>query len=654
MNSHRWRLISRLIDCMWDYTDLSDTANQVAWLIHEELACGATVMLLDELDPDNAICAFAVPPERRAAAEPMLRSFSIPDIQALIGALDTRAWYGLAELEEHLSGQAVSRRLAEYARMAELVEAVACPIPGRHNAPCGLILGTRGPEGTPFNADDRFALVGAADSVGMGLAMGLATDEARRATARWERAFNLSPFGYAVSDTESRFSEINPAGAQILGRTPAEVLGLRTREVFDVTDDEYDPAPLAALVNDDVPYLLDERRVRRRDGSTRWIYRSLTMGRDAKGVPTEAHMIFMDVTDEREAETRAELYANLVESAPDFIGVAELTGQLRYLNRAGRALVHLPDEVDITTTRITDFNPTDMASAYERWTDTGTFQGDGELRDWADGSLIPVSERAFVVNDPHTGEPMAIGSIQRDIRERLGSEKAIADLAEQRRVLLTELLAAEQAERARIAGDVHDDALQLLAAGQLRLQLLLGQLDRGDVAAARSAADHVADMLSDAQAQLRRLLLDLESPTEPGRGLEEALRETAQSFFADTPTVVTITGTLSELPSDVAAVFYRAGREAVSNARQHAHADHLTVRLAEDAGSWWMTVGDDGVGVPEPIPYRPGHLGVRGMSNRVAALGGSFTIRRAAAGGTEVVLRVPRSASAGSGDLVQH
>jgi signal transduction histidine kinase len=190
--------------------------------------------------------------------------------------------------------------------------------------------------------------------------------------------------------------------------------------------------------------------------------------------------------------------------------------------------------------------------------------------------------------------------------------------------------------------------MQLLAAAQLRMQLLVNQLSRGEgeprSALTHQAAENVAALLSQAQAQLRRVLLDLEAPTGPERELHEALWQTAQSFFADTETAVTVTGGLSEVPSEIASVFYRAGREAVSNARRHAEAAHVHVRLIEDPHSWSMEVVDDGVGIPLPIPHRPGHLGVRGMHNRIAAVGGTMTVGRNSDRGTRVKLWVPRSA----------
>ncbi len=219
----------------------------------------------------------------------------------------------------------------------------------------------------------------------------------------------------------------------------------------------------------------------------------------------------------------------------------------------------------------------------------------------------------------------------------------VVQLAEQRRVLLGELVNAEQAERERIAHDVHDDSIQLLAAAGLRMQILLNELDRdGDTDKARTAG-FIADLLHEAQGSLRRLLLDLEPAESEHRHIHDALREVTDSFFADSTTSVTISGTLTDLPSEVASVLFRAGREAVSNARRHAEASAVHVLLAEDELHWRVEVIDDGVGIPEEIPARAGHLGVRGMQNRLKALGGTCTIGRGPDGGTRVTLAVPRS-----------
>ena len=644
VGGHRWRLINRLIEIFWSNTDLQRAADESARIISEEIGDGATVILLDEVFSGEAVYAISTSPERQQVAEQMFSRLSMDDLHRLVRAFDERPARTVNTIAAVLPDGPTSEVLLSYSEHTELRDVALCPIPGRHGLPRGVIICSRNRESERFASEDLAALVSAADSIGMGVAMGLSRMLEEHATHRWQRAFEISPFGYAIFDMEQRVVAINPAGCEIFGRSLDDAVGLPWSEIGHPADREPDLAEVGELIREEVPYIMGVRRVRQPDGTERWIHRSLTVIRDTLGAPAEFHLQFMDITEQRLAEAQAELFRALVESSPDFVGVANLDGSVSYINAAGRAMVGLPEDFDVTTTRIAQYG---KPVPEPTWIPEGTWAGDDDLRDWRDDTYIRCAAVSFVVKDIHSGKPTGIATVQHDIRDRLAAEQVISDLAEQRRVLLAELVSAEQAERSRIAGDVHDDALQLLAAGQLRLHLLLEQLDRADVGAARQAAEDVADLIGDSQRQLRRLLLDLEPPIGSTRQLQDALRATAESFFADTATTVTITGTLSELPPDVAAVFYRAGREAVSNARRHARADHVLVRLAEDDTCWTMTVLDDGVGVPDSIPYRPGHLGVRGMSNRAAALGGSFTIGRQQEGGTRVVLSVPRPHSAG-------
>jgi signal transduction histidine kinase len=345
--------------------------------------------------------------------------------------------------------------------------------------------------------------------------------------------------------------------------------------------------------------------------------------------------------------SRAQVFQSLAQSSPDFIGIVGADGRIVFVNDAGRELIGMPDELDITTTVMSDYYsasapPNDQVVATWPQLQHQTWEGNSTLRDWRDDSEIAVSVRTFTIADIETHEPNAIATVQRDMRPEIAARRAIADLAEQRRILLGELVNAEQAERERIAQDVHDDSIQLLAAASLRSQLMLNQLEADS--AAHKTASAIGELIRTAQGSLRRLLLDLEPASGPDRRLDVSLRQVVEAFFADSSTTVAVTGTLSDVPSEVAAVLYRAGREAVSNARRHAVAEHVTVALSEDNTHWHMTVDDDGIGMPLTIPERPGHLGLKGMRSRVEALGGTVMITNRPGGGTRVHLEVPRPA----------
>ena len=174
------------------------------------------------------------------------------------------------------------------------------------------------------------------------------------------------------------------------------------------------------------------------------------------------------------AEKQLELlrYRSLVEATSDFVGIADLSGRLVYLNPGGRHLVGLDEEADVTRTRISDFLTADGVAVWEavrrpQMLALGSWQGESTLRDFRGGPPIPVAISTFGIRHPSTAEPWLIATVQKDITDRVAAEREARDLADQRQVLLDHLVQAQETERSRIAADVHDDSVQALAAVEL-------------------------------------------------------------------------------------------------------------------------------------------------------------------------------------------
>ncbi len=118
----------------------------------------------------------------------------------------------------------------------------------------------------------------------------------------------------------------------------------------------------------------------------------------------------------------------LVETSSDFIAIAGLDGAVRYLNPAGRALVEMDPDIDVTTTAIQDYLTAEGIEASERVeqpavVEHGRWEGESTLRR-ADGASIPVEISSFLMHHPETGEPFALATVQRDITERLAAVRA--------------------------------------------------------------------------------------------------------------------------------------------------------------------------------------------------------------------------------------
>jgi len=200
-----------------------------------------------------------------------------------------------------------------------------------------------------------------------------------------------------------------------------------------------------------------------------------------------AAWIGRDVTELRNAEAalrsaNADLkqFKALVEASPDFIAIAGLDGNVKYVNPGGRRLIGMDPDVDVTTTTIPDYLTAEgLEASLEQEQPAvianGHWEGESTLRSYQ-GPPIPVAISSFLIRDIETGEPFARATVQRDISERLAAETAVRELADQRQALLARLVDAQDEERARIAADVHDDPVQALASVDLRLGLLKRRL----------------------------------------------------------------------------------------------------------------------------------------------------------------------------------
>jgi signal transduction histidine kinase len=218
------------------------------------------------------------------------------------------------------------------------------------------------------------------------------------------------------------------------------------------------------------------------------------------------------------------------------------------------------------------------------------------------------------------------------------------------------LVEAQDAERARIADDVHDDSIQALAAVDFRLSALKKRL-RTQAPDEADGVQTVIDAVREAAQRLRNLLFELETPALEA-SLVEALEDAATHVFdnAGTDWTVRQRGT-SVLAPAVRVSAYRIAREAMVNVRKHARASTLTVTVDARPDGVRVDVVDDGIGVAATLQPRSGrrHSGVVGMRDRAAVCGGWWHVAAGPSGaGTHVSFFLPAAAGAADdGDLAE-
>jgi signal transduction histidine kinase len=212
--------------------------------------------------------------------------------------------------------------------------------------------------------------------------------------------------------------------------------------------------------------------------------------------------------------------------------------------------------------------------------------------------------------------------------------------------LLTELVAAEEETRRRIALDIHDDTAQAVAAAGLRMDALAAELkdpaEQEAVLKARTA-------LGEANRRLRRLLFELRPPALDEAGLGPALELFLTDSFTHDGFDWRVENRLEDEPTPEArAILYRVALEALTNVRKHANASMVEVLLERRGAGVVLRVRDDGGGfdLPAPdAPAEPGHIGLVSMRERAEAAGGRFAMRSTPGSGTTVEFWMPEVGS---------
>jgi two-component system, NarL family, sensor histidine kinase LiaS len=219
----------------------------------------------------------------------------------------------------------------------------------------------------------------------------------------------------------------------------------------------------------------------------------------------------------------------------------------------------------------------------------------------------------------------------------------LRDLAQQNSELARQVeTTAIQAERLRLARDLHDDIAQQLFSLSAQAAALLEQFGR-DPSLGATQAQAVATLADQTLLDLRAILVDLRPSQVRQRGLAEALQELCQRWQTahgiPVETAMVLDGRY--LPSGVADGIYRVAQESLSNVAKHAEAHAVFVSLVEGQRQITLSVTDDGHGFDPAHAAGGGHFGLVSMQERARALGGTLVIERDTHQGTTVRLTVP-------------
>ena len=228
----------------------------------------------------------------------------------------------------------------------------------------------------------------------------------------------------------------------------------------------------------------------------------------------------------------------------------------------------------------------------------------------------------------------------------------VTDLTEARRTeallrsLTHRVVQAQEAERGRVAFELHDHITQLLCAVLVRSQVLAEKLSSRD-GTSKKEAIKLRELLGETAEEVERISRNLRPSVLDELGLLPVLRDTITEFAQRTGVSIKLACVplTARLPADIELTLYRILQEALKNVEQHARARQVTVQLTQPGKNVQLAIQDDGRGFdPEHPPARrpgKGGLGLLSMRERATYVGGAFTVKSLRRGGTVIEVHIP-------------
>jgi signal transduction histidine kinase len=245
---------------------------------------------------------------------------------------------------------------------------------------------------------------------------------------------------------------------------------------------------------------------------------------------------------------------------------------------------------------------------------------------------------------------IAESAYQRAEAERRGEE--LGELNLRARALNDELqktvgkvIRAQEEERRRIGRELHDETVQLLSAAAVRI----GELEEHVPAQQRHLGDGLSEIrgiLTDALWEVRKIIVALRPSDLDDLGLIPAMSAYARNRLTDAGVAVEahLERPAQRLALDVETTVFRIAQEAVNNISRHAAAQHAVIRFHQRNGTVELNVEDDGIGF-DPDQVRASEqgegLGLLGMKERAALLGGALELKSRPGRGTSISVRIP-------------
>jgi PAS domain S-box-containing protein len=491
-----------------------------------------------------------------------------------------------------------------------------------------------------------------------------AAEEALRASEqRFRGYFEMGLVGMAIASPDEKLVLFNDKLCEIFGYPRAELASRTWTELTHPGDLASDTAMFKRVAAGELNDYEIEKQLMHKDGRVvhaRIIGKSL---RNSGGKVTALVAMVQDITARKQAEEALrksqERFDLAVRGSNDGIWDWNmLTGQVYYSPRVRELLSYslgeFPDVIESIDTHLHPDDRDRTWRAIRAHLDTRKpYDMEHRLRT-KDGRYRWFRCRGQAVWDA-SGRPIRMAGSLTDIHERKMDEEALrqaqADALLARQEFTQRLISAQEQERKRLAGELHDSLGQNLSLIKNRMQLALagGELPQSVVNHLEAASKLMTDCLNEVRNlahHLRPLPIEQSGLTERLEALVQEVAESCAIHFEHRFENVD-----DLFPGEQATMVYRILQEALNNLVKHSHATTAAVTVERDLHCVRLKIQDNGKGFDKSSVVRPRRIrtgiGLTSIDERVRMLGGSLDISTGPGQGTILQLEVPLHESAG-------
>ncbi|MGH3145642.1 MAG: PAS domain S-box protein [Rubrobacter sp.] len=460
----------------------------------------------------------------------------------------------------------------------------------------------------------------------------LAEEALEHSEERFRATFEQAAVGMAQVSLDGRWLMVNQKLCEIVGYSAEEMDGLAFQDITHPADLESDLEHVRLLLAREIETYSMEKRYFRKDGSIVWIDLTVSLVRGATGEARYFVSVIEDISErkrtEEALEQSEELYRTVVEQAAENIYLVD--GQTRLILESNAALQNslgytAEDLKGMTLYDIVASDRNSVDQNIERIVEEGTsFLGERQYRR-RDGALVDVEVSVCAI--PYRGRDVMC-VVAHDVSERKRAERALEEIRE--------------AERNRIARELHDSTLQDIVYALQEIQIVQVASDGGQ----DPALEDSAEALRRSVEGLRGAIFELRLEDTLGRSFASTLenlidlnrRMSRGRYELD---LIIDDGFPSRVSAKTGRELARIVQEALTNVRRHAEARHARVELSLEGEVACVEVSDDGRGFA-PGSQKAG-VGRHSMQARALEIGGELWIASEPGGGTRVTCRVPVS-----------